>query len=118
MQLSIDFEGGLTRQFPDWMDVVRASVYDCGRPFKAVAADLDYAVSDLSRRLAPDAERPFPAYKIPELLTATGDLRPIYWLAERYGTDDHTRQKQAVETLEKLMPQLNEALSALNKGGR
>ena len=38
--MTIDLDQSLTQQFPEFMDAVRASVYDCGRPFKAIAADL------------------------------------------------------------------------------
>ena len=51
MQLEIKLEGSMLEQFPEFMDVVRESVYGCGRAFKLVAADLDMSVSELSRVL-------------------------------------------------------------------
>jgi len=50
-QVEINFESGLTDQFPQFRDAVKAAVYGCGRPFKAVAADLDMTSSELSRKL-------------------------------------------------------------------
>ena len=39
MQLELDFEAGLTKRYPDWMDCIRAVAYACGHPLKRVAAD-------------------------------------------------------------------------------
>jgi hypothetical protein len=78
-QLAIDFAPGLLEQFPEWMDAVRASVYRCGKPFKAIAADCDMSVSELSRRLAPQGDLPFPLDKLPRLIESTGDTLPVQW---------------------------------------
>lgn len=116
-QLQIDYQGGLTQQFPEFRDVVRASVYACGRPFKAVAADLDMSVSELSRKLADNPADPvhFPLTKLPELLAATGDLRPVYWLIERFMEDPDARRSRilaeasaAMKLLQSLIPQMDE----------
>lgn len=118
-QIVLDFEGGLTERFPDWRDVVRASVYDCGRPFKAIAADLDMSASLLSRRLsgAEDAQH-FPLDRLPELLAATGDMRPIHWLAERFLTDARLRDAQVRARLAHLLPEMERLVSQLNGGAR
>jgi hypothetical protein len=83
-QVEINFEAGLTEQFPAFRDVVKAAVYGCGRPFKAVAADLDMTSSELSRKLGDNPNDPvhFPLHLLPELIRATGDKRPVYWLVE------------------------------------
>ncbi|MBL4709738.1 MAG: hypothetical protein JKY48_14995 [Flavobacteriales bacterium] len=111
-QFELDYKGSLLQQFPDWMDVVRASVYDCGKVFKNVAADLDMSASQLSRRLAAnetDTLR-FQLYRLDDLLNATEDLRPIYWLIEKYCQDAEARQKQAVNDLVGMMPKLHEII--------
>lgn len=107
-QLVIDFEAGLVDQYPRWSDCVRAAVYGCGRPFKAVAADLDLSVSMLSRMLAdnPDTHVHFPLDRLDELLAATGDQRPIFWLVERFVQDSRTRQAQDAHRLRDLLRQL------------
>lgn len=114
-QLEISFEPGLTDQFPRFRDVVRASVYGCGRPFKVVAADLDLSESMLSRMLSDnddgERKRNFPVERLPELVTATGDIRPIYWLIESFLEDEETRQKRALSTIETLLPELQKALT-------
>lgn len=109
-QLTINLDQSLKDQFPNWMDVVRAAVYDCGRPFKAIAADIDMSVSELSRRLSPVDTLPMTLEDLPKLLKASGDLRPLYWLVEEFLEDDESKTKRAVDTLTKLMPQLEQAL--------
>ncbi len=97
-QLSIEFAPGLTEQFPEFRDVVRASVYACGRQLKAVAADLDMTSSELSRKLANNPADPvhFPLDRLPELVEATGDKRPIYWLVEKFLEAPEARQGRLV----------------------
>jgi hypothetical protein len=114
-QLTISLENSLTQQFPQWMDVVRASVYDCGRPFKVIAADLDMSVSELSRRLSPADNLPLALEDLPKLLGATGDLRPVYWMVESFLEDDTAKTKRAVDQLHKLMPQIHSLLNQVSK---
>jgi len=114
-QLSIDFTPGLIEQFPTFADCVRASVYGCGKPFKAVASDLDMTVSDLSRKLANNPGDPahFPLDRLPELLAATGDPRPVQWLVLRFLRDPEAHRKQALATIAQLAPVLQRAMAAL-----
>lgn len=107
-QLSLTLEASLTQQFPAFRDVVRASVYDCGRQFKSVAADLDMTSSELSRKLADNPADPihFPLHLLPELITATGDKRPILWLVEKFLDDPDARKQHAVDRIEQLVPEL------------
>jgi len=107
-QLVIDLDGAITDQFPAFADAVRASVYGCGRPFKAVASDLDMSSSALSRKLADNPDDPvhFPLERLPELLDATGDLRPLHWLVARYLRDDDTRRAEDLARLRRLLREL------------
>ncbi|MFB6311532.1 MAG: hypothetical protein ABEH64_10185 [Salinirussus sp.] len=113
-QLEISFQPGLTDQFPRYRDVIRAAVYGCGRPFKVVAADLDLSESMLSRMMSDNEDgerkRNFPVERLPELVQATGDKRPVYWLIEAFLEDEETRQKRALSTIESLLPELQQAL--------
>lgn len=113
-QLDLSFQGGLVDQFPAFRDVVRASVYGCGRQFKAVAADMDIAPSLLSRMLAnnPEDPRNFPLDRLPDLVEATGDKRPIYWLVERFLEDPSERRDRAVSQLADMLPRLEQLLRA------
>lgn len=110
-QLTIKLEISLKQQFPDWMDVVRASIYDCGRPFKAIAADLDMSVSELSRRLSPSDSLNLSCEDLPKIVQATGDLRPIYWLVETFLEDDDSKRQRAIDQLSKMLPQIHNLLA-------
>lgn len=114
-QLSIDFTPGMLEQFPTFADCVRASVYGCGKPFKVVAADMDMSVSELSRKLANNIgdNVHFPLDRLPELLAATGDSRPVQWLVLRFLRDPEAHRKQALATIAQLAPVLERAMAAL-----
>lgn len=103
-QLTIDFTPGLLEQFPEWMDAVRASVYRCGKPFKAIAADCDMSVSELSRRLAEHGDISFPTDKLPRLIAATEDTLPVQWLVLRFMGDPATAEQRALRDLAALAP--------------
>jgi hypothetical protein len=107
-QLSIPLGVSLISQFPEWRDMVRAAVYDCGRQLKAVAADLDLTSSELSRMLAhnPVDPRYFPLERLPELISVTGDKRPVLWLVERFLDDPEQRRSHAVDRIGALLPEL------------
>ena len=107
-QFELSFEAGLREQFPAFREVVHASVSGCGRPLKAVAADLDMTSSELSRKLSSNPNDPvhFPLDRLPELITATGDLRPIYWLIESFLDDADAKRKRDLEELSALIPRL------------
>jgi hypothetical protein len=111
-QLAIEFEAGLLEQFPEFRDVVRASVYSCGKAFKSVAADLDMSVSELSRKLADNPNDPvnFPLHRLSELIAATGDKRPVYWLVEKFLEDPDSKRKRSLDQLAVLMPQIEALL--------
>ena len=107
-QLSLTLDASLLQQFPDFRDVVRASVYSCGRPFKLIAADLDMSVSELSRKLSENANDPvhFPLTRLPDLLRATGDTRPVLWLVETFLDDPSSRRTHALDRLGQLLPEI------------
>lgn len=117
-QIDLNFEGGLVDQFPRWKDMVKASVYDCGRAFKAIAADLDMSVSELSRKLADNPNDPvnFPLDRLTELIEATEDYRPILWLAEKYLDDAESKRKRAIDHIVSQLPALMQALKVAGVG--
>ena len=105
-QFELDFEGGLIDRYPNFLDCVRASVYGCGRAFKAVAADLDMSASALSQKLADNTDNHFALRRLPELLEATKDFTPIFWLVEKYCDGPEEKRRRAIVTLSQLMPQI------------
>jgi len=117
-QIELDYSGSLLEQFPDWQDVVKASVHGCGKPFKNIAADMDMSTSELSRRLSenPNDTMKFQLYRLDDLLNATGDLRPVFWLVEKYCQDTAAKQKQALNDLVGIMPHLHDLLKQVQAG--
>lgn len=114
-QLEISFEAGLLDQFPSFHDCVRASVYGCGQRFKVIAAELDLSPSKLSRMLAEQGDLNFPLDLLPDLIAATGDKRPIYWLVEKFLEDTDARRDRALQALERLMPEITSLVSTLRE---
>lgn len=116
-QVELNFEGGLLDQYPEFADCLKASVYSCGRQFKAIASDLDLSSSSLSRKLAqnPEDNVSYPAQKLPELFEATQDFRPIFWLIERFIEDAETQKKHAAKELTMLLPKIKAALEAMSE---
>lgn len=117
-QIEIDFEAGLTARFPEFGDCLHAAVHGCGRQFKAVAADMDMSSSDLSRRLADNPNDPvhFAARRLPELIAATGDLSPIYWLIEQFCDAPEDKRRRAVAELSALLPRLQRLIEQSGEG--
>jgi hypothetical protein len=107
-QLSLTLETSLIQLFPTFRDVVVASVHGCGRQLKAIAADLDMSPSELSRKLADNPKDlvHFPYEKLPALIEATGDKRPVLWLVEKFLDDPVAKRQSAVDRLDKLLPEI------------
>ena len=107
-QYELSFDGGLCEQYLKFQEVLQASLSGCGKPQKTVAADLDMTSSELSRKLADNPNDPvhFPVHRLPDLLVATGDLRPIYWLIEKFLDDPETKRRRAASELAELLPKL------------
>lgn len=115
-QVELNFEAGITEQFPEFRDVVKASVYSCGRQFKAVAADLDMSSAELSRKLADNPNDPvnFPLHLLPALIAATKDTRPVFWLVEKFLEDPETKRKRALSQFADLLPHMLALAKAAN----
>lgn len=107
-QLLLDFQPGLTVQFKSLTEVCAAAVYASRGGLSAVAADLDIAPSDLSRRLHSDAgeNRPLTVEQFDGILSSTRDMRPIHWLAEKYLQDPEAKKTQAIEQVGLILPLL------------
>ena len=126
MQLTLDFRPGLTQQHKTLRDCVRSVVYQHSGGVGGIAPALDMSPSELGRRLNhddSDAHRNLDIDDFVELVAATGDHRPIYWLIERFLPSDAQKREAAVDQLSKLMPQIAALLDAAGtqppaKGGR
>lgn len=115
VQVEINFEPGLTEQYPTFREVFTASVYGSKKQLKSIAADLDMTSSELSRKLANNPNDPvnFPLHLLPDAIRATGDFRPIYWLIETFIEDPALRRNRAVARLADLLPELQALMKSV-----
>jgi len=113
MQLSFDLEPGLVARFPHWEDVIAAAVYASRRGLNGIAGDLDMSPSELTRRLNrnSDESRPLRVHDAVRIVEATGDMRPVYWLVERFLQTDSVRREQAISQIATLLPVLTELVA-------
>lgn len=112
--LTLELEPGLRQRFPTLRDCVHWTVLNDPRGIKAVAADCDLTVSELSRRLAPTEGDPrsFDVNLMVKVMRSTGDYTPIYWQMAEFLADDDTKHREAVSELRRMMPRLAQLLAA------
>lgn len=110
MTYPLDFQSGLTAQFPHLEDVLVAVVYGCRIGLNGVAAALDQSPSELSRRLNRDSDdhRPARVADMVGIMKVTGDLRPIYWQIEKFMESPEARLIRAADQLNHLLPMVVE----------
>ena len=79
---------------------------------KAVAADLDMSPSELTRKLSHNPNDPvhFPVCRLPDLIKATGDMTPIYWLVERFCDDADSKKRKSIDRLARLLPEIEKLI--------
>lgn len=113
-QLSLAFEPGLTARHRTLEECCAAVVHGHRGGVEGVAARLDMAPSELTRRLNAHAvgregepsNRPLRVADLVGIMEATGDCRPIYWLAERFLRDPEAQRTAAIQQLGMLAPML------------
>lgn len=118
LQLKMDFEPGITEQFRTLKQCVAAVVYGYRGGLNSVAAACDVSPSTLSRMLNENEDDPrhLPLDFLPQIIEATGDIRPLQWLAAKFLPDDNMRREAAISRIEQLLPLLAADLSTLKKG--
>lgn len=112
-QFQLDFEPGLTRQFPHFMDCVAAVILGYRGGAQAVAGACDVSPSTISRWCNwrnEDDPRHMPMKHLATIIATTGDHRPIYWLIESFLEDEDTKNRRAMNELRTLVPRLHELL--------
>ena len=111
-QLALAFEPGLTARHKTLEDCCAAVVHNCRTGVDGVAAHLDMAPSELSRRLnahlqgkeGDTSNRPLRIADLIGIIEATGDYRPIYWLAEKFLQDPEVQRTSAMQQMAQLAP--------------
>lgn len=111
-QLTLSLEPGLTQRYKSLREVLQHSCLNDPRGLKAIAADCDLSVSELSRRLnpSPGDPRSLDVDVFVDILASTDDYLPIRWLLARFIPDDTSRHAVAVQKLERLMSEVASVL--------
>ena len=117
-QLTMNFLPGLTAQFPRFRDVLVTAVYGSRKGLNGVAEDLDQSPSDLTKRLSSEHGDPRPMREedILGIIESTQDVRPIYWLIEKYLQSPEAQKAQAIAQLAEALPSILALVDAVTAG--
>lgn len=107
-QLTLELHTDVRRRFGTLRECLYWSVLNDSRGIKAVAADCDISVSELSRRLHPsdDDPRSCDVNLMVKVMHSTRDLSPLHWLMAEFLQDEDTKRRAAMDQLSQLMPQI------------
>jgi len=86
VQLTLNFDEGVTDHYATCREFVAHRVHQLGKPMKSTAADMDLSPSDLSRKLGnnPDDPRRFSLDDLERYIQVTKDTQPVFYLVEKY----------------------------------
>jgi len=86
VQLTLDYAPGLSSGYATCREFVASRVHQAGRLQKAIAADMDMAPSQLTRKLAqsPGDSARFTLDDLECYMHQTGDTDPVLYLADKY----------------------------------
>lgn len=103
-QITLSFERGLVEAYPTCREYIASLVHQQGRPQKAIAADMDYSPSHLSRKLAqsPDDSMRFTLDDLEAFMNTNDETRPVLYLIEKYLAGDRSRIQKLEEELARL----------------
>lgn len=92
-QITLNYDSGVVDGYETCREYVASRVHAQGRPQKAIAADMDYSPSHLSRKLSqsPDDSMRFTLDDLESFIRSTGDTKPILYLVEKYLTENTDR---------------------------
>ena len=116
-QLTLELQPGLLRRYGTLRECLNHSVLNDPRGIKAIAADCDVSVSELTRRLNPSDGDPrsCDVNLFVQIMASTGDATPLHWLNAKFLTDDRARHQSAVDQLHRLLPQIASLLADAGK---
>jgi hypothetical protein len=111
-QISLELQPGLLRRYSTLREAVHHSVLNDPRGMKAVAADLDLTLSELTRRLSPSEGDPrsLDVNLFDQILTSTGDMTPLHWLNAKHLADAEAKRRAAIDALGRALPEILQAL--------
>ena len=96
-QITINFQATPVEAYDSLVDYVQALTHQARRPQKAIAADMDLSPSHLSRKLAqsPNDSMALTCDNLEKWIQVNkGDLRPAYYLIQKYSK---ARSKEQIE---------------------
>lgn len=88
-QITLSFEKGIAACYGTCREYIAGQIHKQGRPQKAIAADMDYSPSHLSRKCSqsPDDSMKFTLDDLERFIAVTGDVTPVLYLVEKFLTD-------------------------------
>jgi hypothetical protein len=113
VQSNFDFAPGLTAQFKTLRSVLATSVYSSRANLDGCAAACDLSPSLLCRMLSRGQadERALDVDHIEKIVATTGDMRPVYWLIEKFLHDPERVKANAIQQLAQLAPVIAELVA-------
>ena len=109
-QLTLDFEGGLTKRYRSLRDCVGTGIYKRG--LTTTAIDLDIAPSNLSVQISDDSSRHFSVDSLEKYIEVSKDYTPIHYMVEKFLSDKAASHEAALEVVGDLVSQLLPSLKA------
>lgn len=87
-QITLNYDADLVDAYPTCREYVASQVHRQGRPQKAIAADMDYSPSHLSRKLAqsPGDSMRFTLDDLEKYIEETGDTSAVNYLVAKHLT--------------------------------
>lgn len=85
-QITLNYEAGRVESYPSCREYTASRIHHQGRPQKAIAADMDYSPSHLSRKCtqSPDDSMRFTLDDLERFIEVTGDTSPVLYLVEKF----------------------------------
>lgn len=112
-QMSLSFEPGLAQRYPTLRECIATQVYTRGHG--RIAGQLDLSPSKLTEKLAGlRSDGKSSGVTVDELeryIERTGDLTPIFYLADKFLRDPKVRQQEALERIAAIADQLPHLMS-------
>ncbi|WP_027949848.1 phage regulatory CII family protein [Haliea salexigens] len=90
-QITLNYDAGLVDSYQSCREFVAYRAHHQQTSQKALAADMDYSPSDLTRKLAqsPNDSRRFTLDDLEKFIEVTGDTSPVMYLVEKYLTESN-----------------------------
>lgn len=108
-QITINFEASPIEAYSTAREYIAALTHQQGRAQKAIAADMDYSPSHLTRKLSqsPDDSMRFTLDDLEKWVEVNGDCRPLFFLIQKHAIAAKSRDE-----IERQIAELQKSLEA------